>query len=62
MDNSLKKITNNDWKLAKEGIDELEGLLTSNNNRISPNGLGELINVLKSKLAISNKSLSRGFI
>ena len=62
VEKSFKKITNNDWKTAKEGIDELEALLTANSNRISPNGLIDLVGILKNKLAVSNKSLSRGFI
>ena len=46
----------------KEGIDELESILVNNHNRISSNGLSDFMGLLKNKLTVSNKSLSRLFI
>lgn len=61
-DKIVKILGNTDWKIRKEGLDQLEQLLASNNNRILPNGLNELVNALKSRLADPNKALVKGFI
>jgi cytoskeleton-associated protein 5 len=58
----LKKMGDAQWKTRKEGLDALESLLTSNNNRISSNNLHDLVACLKQRLNDPNKSLARGFI
>lgn len=58
----LKKLNDPDWKVRREGIDNLEVLLVGNNSRVSINGLGELISTLKARLIEKNKNLSKGFI
>ena len=58
----LKKLSDGDWKIRKEGLDALEQLLISSNNRILPNGLHDLVGALKVRLSDPNKSLVRGFI
>ena len=61
-DKIIKTLSNSDWKVRKEGLEQLEQLLTSNNNRISPNGLHDLVNALKARLSDPNKALVRSFI
>ena len=58
----IKSLGNTDWRVRKEGLDQLEALLTANKNRISPNGLQDLIVALKTRLTDSNKALARGTI
>ena len=61
-DRIIKVLTSADWRVRKEGHDQLEQLLNSNNNRISPNGLHDLVNALKSRLSDPNKALVKSFI
>ena len=58
----LKKLSDGDWKIRKEGLDALDQLLVSANNRILPNGLHDLVGALRARLSDPNKSLVRGFI
>lgn len=58
----LKKLNDADWKVRREGIDNLEVLLVGNNSRVSLSGLGDLISTLKARLIEKNKNLSKGFI
>lgn len=51
----LKKMADVQWNKRKEGIEELDKLLTHNNNRIQINGLNDLINMLKQRLSDNNK-------
>ena len=51
----LKKLNDGDWKVRKEGLDALEGVISANNNRILPNGLQELTTTLKNRLSDNNK-------
>jgi len=57
-----KKLTDNDWKVRKEGLDALDGLVTAANNRILPNGLYDLVAILKTRLNENNKSQAKSFI
>lgn len=55
-------INDDNWKKRKEAIDKMNAILEKANNRILPNGLSELVGLLKVKMADSNKSVSKGFI
>ncbi|CAD8120601.1 unnamed protein product [Paramecium sonneborni] len=58
----LKKMADVQWNKRKEGIEELEKILTHNNNRIQINGLNDLINMLKQRLNDNNKQLVRPIV
>lgn len=58
----MKKLNDPDWKVRREGIDNLDGILASNNYRVCLNGLIDLISILKARLIEKNKNLSKGFI
>lgn len=58
----LKKFMDPDWKIQKEGIDEVERLL-ANNPKIHINNLGEFVNCLKNGLKDKkNKNLLRNYV
>jgi len=57
-----KKLTDNDWKVRKEGLDALDGLVNQANGRILPNGLYDLVAILKTRLNENNKSQAKSFI
>jgi len=58
----LAMINDNNWKKRKEAVDKMESILEKANMRILPDGLSELVGLLKVKMADSNKSVSKGFI
>ena len=58
----IKKLNDPDWKVRREGIDNLDSILANSNYRVSMNGLLDLISVLKARLIEKNKNLSKGFI
>ena len=55
-------INDDNWKHRKEAVDKMNDVLKKSNMRILPNGLGELVGLLKVKMADSNKSVSKGFL
>ena len=55
----LKKVSDPDWKVRKEGLEDVEGILESSHMRIQPSGLETLVKSLVSRLADPNKSLVR---
>jgi cytoskeleton-associated protein 5 len=58
----LNMVNDDNWKKRKEAIDKMNGVLEKSNMRILPNGLSELVGLLKVKLADSNKSCQKGFL
>ena len=61
-DKLLKKLNDSKWEVRREALENLQSLLTANNNRISPNGLQELVTALKGRLNDNNKSLVKSCI
>jgi cytoskeleton-associated protein 5 len=55
----LKKLADGNWKIRKEGLDDIEGILESNGMRILPIGLEVLIKALVGRINDPNKSLVR---
>ncbi|KAJ1982689.1 hypothetical protein H4R34_001626 [Dimargaris verticillata] len=52
----MGKLRSDSWKLRKEGLEQVQEILTTANNRIKPN-VGELWGGLKGRLADANKNL-----
>lgn len=57
--NALKKLASTDWKVRKEGLDNVEEILEKSGKRILATGLDELFKSLKARLDDSNKSIIR---
>jgi cytoskeleton-associated protein 5 len=55
----LKQFIEGNWQVKKKVIEDLERILKEANNRILPNGLGDLVTTLKNKLNDGNKNLVR---
>ncbi|OMJ83062.1 hypothetical protein SteCoe_16098 [Stentor coeruleus] len=55
----LKKLTDSNWKVRKEGLDDIEAILEQNGKRVLPGGLEELFKSIKAKLEDANKSIVR---
>jgi cytoskeleton-associated protein 5 len=55
-------INDKQWKKRKEAVDKMDAILEKANCRILPNGLSEVVGLLKVKMADSNKSVSKAFI
>jgi len=62
VEKNLRKLLDNDWKVRKEGLDNLDTIVTLTGCRILPNGLNELVGILKSRLSDNNKSQAKSFI
>jgi len=62
VEKNLRKLLDNDWKVRKECLDTLDTIVTLTGCRILPNGLNELVGILKSRLSDNNKSLAKSFI
>lgn len=54
-----KKLGDSQWKIRKEGFDELDAVIAKANNRIQIAGLFDLLALLKQSLSESNKGLQR---
>lgn len=55
----LKKISDSNWKLRKEGLEEFEVILDNSGGRILPIGLESIVKALVSRLSDPNKALIR---
>lgn len=55
----LKKLTDSNWKVRKEGLDDIEAILEQNGKRVLPGGLEELFKSIKAKLEDANKTIVR---
>ena len=55
----LKKLSDANWKIRKEGLDDIEALLESNGMRILPTGLEALVKAMVGRISDPNKSLVR---
>jgi len=53
---------NNDWKVRKEAAEKVEEMLKNANMRILPNGLNELMDNMKQRMADPNKSVLKSYI
>ena len=59
----MKKITNKkDWKVRKQGGEQLITLLESKGLHVKGNGLGDLYSAIKARLGEKNKSVLRLYI
>ncbi len=58
----LKQLEDANWLVRKSGLESLQALLAQHQNRISLNGLHDLVAALKGKMNESNKGLARSFI
>lgn len=58
----ISLINDDNWKKRKEAVDKMNAALEKANMRILPNGLSEVVGLLKVKMADSNKSVSKGFL
>ncbi len=58
----MKKLGDKDWKVRKEGQENLEALLQQNNNRVKLEGLYDLIAAMKPRLTDPNKGVARAYI
>ena len=52
----LKKLSDKDWKIRKEGLEALEDLLKSKGNRINCNSLHEFIGLLKPEFRMQTEA------
>lgn len=55
----LAKLTDGNWKVRKEGLDDIENILEKNGKRVLVNGLDDMFKSLKAKLEDANKSIVR---
>lgn len=55
----LKDIKDGKWPEKKEACEAIEKIIVDSNMKILPNGLGELFNLIKSKLSDGNKNIVR---
>ena len=55
-DSVIKKLGEKDWKMRKEGLDDIQAIINGANKRIQSN-LGGLMPALKARLSDSNKNL-----
>ena len=55
----LKKLSDANWKIRKEGLDDVEAILDSSGMRILPVGLESLVKAMVGRIADPNKSLVR---
>ena len=53
---------NNDWKVRKEAADKIEEMLKAANMRIQPNGLNELMDNIKQRMADANKAVLKAYV
>ncbi|XP_057833318.2 protein MOR1-like isoform X1 [Cryptomeria japonica] len=53
----IKNLSSPDWKVRLESIEAVNKILEEANNRIQPNGTGELFGALRARLFDSNKNL-----
>ena len=53
----IEKLRNTNWKVKKEGYDQVEKVIGDANNRILPNGLSDLFGALKAGLVDKNKAV-----
>ena len=58
----FKKLEDGNWKIRKEGLEAIDEALASANNRILPQGLGDIMKAVGQKISDPNKSIARGFI
>ena len=60
----LRKLSENDFKIQKEGIESIEKIIQNNKNRISSEGLTEFFNIIKKNIKEkrNNKVLLRLYI
>lgn len=58
----ITMINDTNWKKRKEAFEKMNQVLEKANMRISPNGLSEVVGLLKVRMSDSNKMVSRGFI
>ena len=58
----LKNIKDGKWTEKKEACDKIEKILKEANMKILPNGLNELMNLIKQKLSDSNKNIVKMII
>lgn len=52
----------NDWKKRKEGADKVEEILKAANMRIKPDGLNELFDNMKQRMADPNKAVLKAYV
>ena len=55
----LKDISDGKWAEKKDACEQIEKMLNEANMRISPNGLNDLMNLIKKKLTDGNKNIVR---
>lgn len=53
----IEKLRNTNWKIKKEGYDQVEKVIGDANNWILPNGLSDLFGALKAGLVDKNKAV-----
>lgn len=53
----ITKLRDSNWKTKKEGYDKVIEVINAANQRILPNGLGDLFGALKSGLVDKNKNV-----
>ena len=58
----LKNISDGKWAEKKEACEQIEKILKESNMKILPNGLKELMNLIKNKLTDGNKNIVRMMI
>lgn len=52
----------NDWKVRKEAAEKVEEILKAANMRILPNGLNELMDNMKQRMADPNKAVLKAYL
>lgn len=55
----IVKISDQNWKVRKEGLDEVENILDNCSTKIQPSGLESLVKALVGRIVDSNKSIAR---
>lgn len=53
---------NNDWKVRKEASEKVEELCKASNMRIKPDGLNELMDNMKQRMADPNKAVLKAYV
>jgi hypothetical protein len=53
---------NNDWKVRKEAAEKVEEICKAANMRIKPDGLNELMDNMKQRMADPNKAVLKSYV
>ena len=58
----IQNISDNNWKVKKQALEEIQQILKNHNKRILPNNLGHLFAAIKARMNDSNKMIVKGYM